>query len=400
MELSLSSYKEQMKMLLGPEVTSGNSVDVLVNGDEIFPAMLDAIRNAQESVHFVTFVYWSGVIAKEFADAIAKKAREGVECYVILDALGAHRMDRKLVAAMREAGARVVFYNDLTPKDLPHYLNRTHRKILVTDHKVAFNGGVGIADEWRGDARHQGEWHDIHFRVTGPAVAQIFNAFAENWNEIDETETKFDYLTPDEGDYPVRPIPGQLPYTATVGNLDVQSFHSSPRDGHFEAYELYKSALESVRNTLHIENAYFVPNEEMLDLLFSAKARGVDIKVILPADNNDSWFARTRSRAIWGEILRADIEIYRHTPSMSHSKFMIVDGQWVTAGSVNFDTVSFKINEESNLNFFGLEFSRVMKKIFDYDLSRSSRVTLREWEDRSFFKKAEEAASKLIPIPV
>ncbi len=390
---------EQLELLLGVPMTRGNSIQILVNGVEIFPAMLEAIRGAEKSIHFVTFVYWSGTIAREFADAIARKAREGVDCHVLLDALGAYRMDPALVDQMRDAGARVEFFNPIRPRHLLDYHHRTHRKILVVDRKIGFNGGVGIADEWRGDARHSGEWHDLHFRVTGPVVAQVFNAFVENWNETDGVESKIERLSPSDGDYPVISPGANLEHSGSFDDVTIQSFHSSPGEGHYEAFQLYKAAIEFARESICIENAYFVPDEEMKSLLVDACRRGVRVRVILPGDQSDSWLARCRSRANWGELLKAGIELYRYTPTMSHSKFMIVDRDWVTVGSINFDTVSFRVNEESNLNVFGEPFARRMREIFDYDLSRSDRVEREAWESRGLGQRAEELAARLIPIP-
>lgn len=390
---------KKIEEILGPKVTTGNSVEILVNGDQIFPAMLKAIREAKKSIHFLTYVYWSGDIAVEFAEAITERANAGVECYVLLDALGAHRMDQKLRDMMSNAGAHLFYYNRITAGNLLKYYYRTHRKILVTDGKIGFSGGVGIADEWAGDARNEDEWHEFHFRATGPVVAQIFNAFAENWNEIDGIEKKFEFLDPEDGDYPVMPMAEGEPNSGSFQNQEMQSFYSSPRDGHFEAYRLYKSAVESAQKNLYIENAYFVPNAEMRELLSAAVDRGVDVKIILPDFKNDSWIARCRSRPLWGELLESGVEVYRYTPTMTHSKFMIMDDDWVTAGSVNFDTISFKVNEEANLNLFGDDFAARMHELFDYDLSRSRKVELERWRNRGFWRKLEEWLARLAPAP-
>ena len=391
---------EQMERLLGLEVTRGNAIEILVNGDEIFPAMLEAIRSAEKTIHFLTYVYWRGRIAEEFANAIALKAAQGVECYVLLDALGAGPMDRTLIETMTNAGAQVVFYNRVTFRNFLHYYQRTHRKILVVDRIVGFNGGVGIADEWLGDAQNEDEWHEFHFRVTGPAVAQIFNAFAENWNEVDTCENPFPFLDgSEEIELPIRPIADSDDCSGAFEDQDMQCFYSSPREGHFESYELYKSAIESAKSRIYIENAYFIPNAEMLELLSAADERGVEVKVILPDFHNDSWIARCRSRAIWGELLQRGVELYRYKPSMTHSKFMIVDDDWVTAGSVNFDTISFKVNEESNLNIFGKEFAGRMTELFEFDLSRSRKISMEEWTGRSVFQRLEEMAAKAVPVP-
>ncbi len=189
------------------------------------------------------------------------------------------------------------------------------------------------------------------------------------------------------------------PNSGRFQNQRMQSFYSSPREGHYEAYELYKLAVETAERFLYIENAYFVPNSEMRELLSAAVDRGVDVKIILPDFKNDSWVARCRSRALWGTLLEAGVEIYRYTPTMTHSKFMIMDDDWVTAGSVNFDTISFKVNEESNLNLFGGDFAARMHELFDYDLGRCRKITMDEWKERGIRQKLEEFLAKLAPAP-
>ena len=184
-----AQFRRDVGHLLGPQIATGNRVDTLVNGDRIFPAMLDAIRNAKRSITFETFVYWDGELGREFADALAERARAGVATHVVLDWFGSLQNDPDLVDRMEDAGVELKQYNDLpwyNPlrwRELSSIERRTHRKILVVDGAIGFTGGAGIADIWRGNAESPDHWRDTHFRVTGPVVSQLQSAFIENWLE-------------------------------------------------------------------------------------------------------------------------------------------------------------------------------------------------------------------------
>src|SRR5688572_2837278 len=177
-------FERSMSTLLGPPLTTGNQVDTLLNGDQIFPAMLEAIRSARRTITFETYIYWSGNVGKAFADALSERARSGVKVHILIDWVGSQKMDEALMQQMRDAGAEIHKYHPPRWYNLNRLNNRTHRKILVVDGQVGFTGGVGIADEWSGNAQDKDHWRDTHYRVAGPAVAHMQAAFVDNWLKV------------------------------------------------------------------------------------------------------------------------------------------------------------------------------------------------------------------------
>ncbi len=225
----------------------GNNIVTLVNGDQIFPAMLRAIRGAQQTINFETYVYWDSPIAKELADALAERARAGVKVNVILDAQGTNKMGSDNLSKLRNAGVDVQKYHTLFWWDIRRFNNRTHRKLLIVDGKTAFIGGVGIAKEWMGNAESPEHWRDNHYQVTGPVVAQIQGIFMDNWLKTSGTVLHGPEYFP--------PLPPTGPYLA-------QAFKSSPRQGDIDMHLMYLLAIASAQKTLRIENAYFLPDDK------------------------------------------------------------------------------------------------------------------------------------------
>ena len=369
-------FMQSMGALLGPAVMTGNTVTALQNGEQIFPAMLEAIRSAQRSISFETYIYWSGEIGRQFTDALCERARNGVKVHVLLDWVGSSRIDDDDVARLEAAGAQIERYHPLHWYTLARLNHRTHRKILVVDGQVGFTGGVGIADQWEGHAQDSQHWRDSHFRVEGPAVAQLQAAFVDNW-----IKTRAQVLRGE--DY--------FPRLEPQGDKLAQVFRSSQSEGSESVRLMYLLAMASATKEIRLSAAYFVPDDLAVETFVAARQRGVDVEIILPGPKTDSALTQQASRSRWGELLDAGVEIYEYQPTMFHCKVMVVDGLFVSVGSTNFDDRSFRLNDEANLNVYDADFAREQLAVFEADKRNSKQVTRPEFEDRSQLSKTTEA---------
>jgi cardiolipin synthase A/B len=364
--------------LPGPPMTAGNRIDILENGDQIFPAMLQAIAAATKTVNFEAYIFWSGEVGTRFRDALAERAAHGVEVRVLLDAVGS--MGSKLkssdVDVLTGAGARVVFFHSKKPWDLWVVNHRNHRRVLVVDGRVGFTGGVGFADEWAGDADSPEHWRDTQVRVEGPAVRGLQRAFQENWSE----ETG-------------EPLVGDefFPALPPAGSLSAAVVPSSPLAAMSGARRVYAISLSAAAKEIWIANSYFVPDEETSDLLVAAVKRGVDVRVIVPSDeHNDVPVTKAAGRAGYGPLLSGGVKIFEYQPTMFHLKTMVVDGILSTVGSANFDERSFHLNEEVNLFVYDEAFAAQMRERYERDLTKCRPYTLAMWKARSLRKRFTE----------
>jgi cardiolipin synthase len=371
-------FERVMSQLLGPPLVDGNHVDVLHNGDEIFPAMLEAIRGAKRSITFETFIYCDGRIAHAFADALAERAAAGVKVHVLMDGVGCNCVNSDTVQKMRDAGVEIEIYHITNIARANH---RTHRKLLVVDGEMGFTGGVGIADEWLGDARNENEWRDTHYRVTGPVVAQMQAGFLDNW-----MKTRAVVLHGD--DY--------FPPLTKTGTHRCQMFKSSPMEGSESARLMFLLSICCAEESIRIGNAYFVPDDLTTDTLIEAANRGVKVEILVPGKKIDSKTVRSASRDRWGELLEHGIRIYEFLPTMYHCKCMIIDGTWTSVGSANFDNRSFRLNDEANLSLIDQEFAADAIATFEQDLARSREVTLDAWQNRPLSTKVVDAGAALL----
>jgi len=374
-------FTRTMGLLLGPAIVDGNRFQVLVNGEQIFPSMLSAIHSARRTITFETYIYWSGRIGKEFADALAERAHAGVKVHVLLDWVGSDKMEKAYLEEMERAGVEIRRYHKPQWYNLSKLNNRTHRKLLIVDGKVGFTGGVGIADEWTGSAQDENHWRDTHFRAEGPVVGEMQAVFTDNW-----TKTTGAVL---HGD-------AYFPAPTAVAHDRGQMFMSSPTGGAESMHLMYLLALTAASRSIHLSMAYFVPDDLALRTLIAALKRGVKVQIILPGSKGDAAIVRRASRARWGELLAAGAELYEYQPTMYHCKVLIVDGFLVSVGSTNFDNRSFSLNDEANLNIFGADFALEQIKIFQQDLARSHRYTLDEWKNRPILEKIWEHTASLL----
>ena len=374
-------FRHTSSHLLGPPVVNGNRVTTLLNGDQAFTAMLQAIRSAKHSITFEGYIFWSGEIAQRFTDAFSERARAGVPTHLVLDWLGSKKMDRKHLKQMRQAGVQIVRYRPLRWYTLDQMNKRTHRKILVVDGKIGFVGGIGIADPYAGHAQDKDHWRDSQFQFEGPVVAQLQSDFLDNW-------IKTGGVLLDGPEY--------FPTLDSVGPQMAQAFHSSPGDGVESLRLIYLLAISSASERILIANPYFVPNTLAVGMLVEARRRGVDVEIIVPGPILDAGVVRRASRAKWGPLLEAGVNIYEYQPTFYHTKVMVVDDCWVSVGSANFDNRSFRLNDEANINVFDQRFAAEQIRIFADDRARSRKVTLEEWRRRPITERLEELVGRMV----
>ena len=375
-------YRRALEGLLGIPATEGNSVEILRNGDQIFPALLEPIRGAKTTIDFLTFVYWKGSIGEEFAQALADRARAGVRVRVILDALGAVSMEEECLELMQKAGCQVEWFRPVHKLKFWENNHRTHRKVLICDEEVAFTGGIGIADEWRGDARNENEWRDTHFRIRGPAVCGLRAAFVQDW-----AETGRDLFDPDVDKFPEQPKPG---------SSVVQVVRGAAQSGWTDMTTLVRSLLRMAERRLRVTTAYFVPDEETSQLLCQAAERGVEVEILLPGPHTDKRFVQLAGESQYEELLESGIRIWAYQPSMLHAKIMTVDGAVANVGSSNFNSRSLELDDEVNLVVFDPDVVAQLDAHFEEDVSRSERMDPSQWEDRSLVQRVKEGATDLM----
>ena len=368
-------FRREMGVLLGPGIIPGNSVTDLENGDEIFPAMLEAIRSAQRTITFETYIYWSGETGRQFAEALEERARAGVKVKVLIDWAGSIKMEGSLLQEMKDAGVEVHQYRPLKWYNLGRLNNRTHRKLLVVDGKVGFTGGVGIADLWMGHAQDPDHWRDLHFRVEGPVVAQMQAAFNDNW-----IKTTGVVLNGQE----------YFPPLERAGDMDAHMFVASPAGGSESMHLMYLMAIAAAEQSIDLQASYFVPDDLIIKALQAARHRGVRVRVNLPGKHIDSETVRLASKAHWGELLLAGVEIYEYQPTMMHNKLLIVDRLMTSVGSTNFDVRSFRLNDEASLNVYDAAFAERMTEVFEADLKPTVQYTYQRWKDRPAKEKLFE----------
>ena len=379
-DVAEANFLRACEALTGAPVSYGNDLDLLVNGDQIFPAYLDAIRDAEETVNLLTYAYWKGDVAIEVADCLTEKARAGVECNVIIDALGGAQMDRRLLDKMRDAGVEISWFRPLKAYAVRRLENRTHRKLLIVDGKVGFTGGVGIAEEWTGNAQDPDHWRDTHVRVRGPVVRGLQGAFAENWLEGTGNVLAGDRYLP------------ELDEVENGGPMQV--VRSSATVGDTNAEALIYLALASAKKTIELTSAYFVPRPAFTDALVEAAERGVDMRILVPGSHIDKEFVRTAGRAAYDQLLEAGVRLFEYGPTMLHAKSLVIDGVWSCVGSINFDNRSFQLHDEIALCVQSERFAGELHEQFERDLEVSEQIEPGKWDERGPTQRARELVTK------
>ncbi|WP_343243038.1 phospholipase D-like domain-containing protein [Streptomyces sp. SID12501] len=369
--------RRRLERLIGVAATEGNELVPLRNGDEIFPAMLGAIHSAQHTIDMMTFVYWRGQIAHDVAVALADRAREGVRVRLLLDGFGAKKIERRSLDLMTTAGVEVAWFRKpawLSPFKQNH---RCHRKALIIDEHTAFTGGVGIAEEWCGNARNPAEWRDTHVRVRGPAVDGIAAAFAQNWAEChDELFDDRDRFTehPQAGSSVVQVVRG----SASIGWQDMQT--------------LIRVMLSSAEESFRLATAYFAPDPYFIDLLCETARRGVRVEILLPGPHTDQRACQLAGQHHYTRLLEAGVHIRQYQPSMMHAKIITVDSVASLIGSTNFNRRSMDHDEEVMLAVLDEEFTAALERDYEADLKSSVDIDVTRWRRRTILQRVKEAA--------
>ena len=376
-----ADFRRALGILLGPPLVAGNKITPLVNGPQIYAAMLNAIRTAQSNITFETFVFRDGIGAT-FIDELSAAARRGVHVHMLLDWLGSRTMDSDMLAAARSAGCDLQIYHPPSWYHLGRLNNRTHRKILVVDGKIGFTGGVGMGIEWRDGLNGLPPWRETHFRAEGPVVAQMQAVFIDNWIKTTGRVLHGAEYFPK--------------LSATCGDMEAQMFGSSPVGGSESMHLMVLLALTAAKTSIDIQNAYFVPDRLTVEALCSAARRAVRIRIVVPGRHTDARIGRWAAQGLYGELLAAGIQIYEYQPTMMHCKVLVIDGVWSSVGSANFDDRSFRLNDEANLNVFSTELAREQIVLIDADIQNSRRMVLKKWRHRKFGRRINERLALLL----
>ncbi|MFD0032413.1 phospholipase D-like domain-containing protein [Streptomyces sp. NPDC055059] len=373
--------RRRLERLIGVAATEGNALVPLRNGDEIFTAMLDGISSARHTVDMMTFVYWKGEIAQRFAYALADRAREGVRVRLLLDGFGSRLIEKDQLEVMERAGVQVAWFRKplyLSPLKQNH---RCHRKVLVVDEETAFTGGVGIAEEWCGDARTPDEWHDTHVQVRGPAVDGLAAAFAQNWaechDELFDDRDRFINHAP-QGEAVVQVVRG----SASFGWQDMQT--------------LLRVVIESAEERIRLATAYFAPDAFFIELLCAAARRGVEIEILLPGPHTDKRVCQLAGQRYYEDLTACGVKVFQYQPTMLHTKVITIDRTMALVGSTNFNRRSLDHDEEVMLAVLDQTFTAKLDGHFTEDLERSEHIRPGRWKRRSALQRAREAA--VVPI--
>jgi len=378
-------WANRIHSLIGMPPTHGNEIDVLRNGVQIFPAMIEAIDSATESVDIVTFVYWSGHIADRFAQALSGAATRGCRVRVMIDALGGRKLDPDVISTMTDAGCDVRWYRPLTDDKIPQINganNRTHRKVLVCDRTTGFIGGVGIADEWDGDARNADEWRDTHLRVRGPAVAGLQGAFIDNW--ADHNRSGFDPLS--------EPAVDLTP----VGDSTCMIIRAAAETGSSDMWRLMMTMIACAERRVRIASAYFNPGDQLADALVAAVERGVAVEIMLPGAHADKRFIQIAGEATYARLLDAGVSIRTYEVSMMHAKVMTVDGCVASVGSANFNQRSLRHDDEANIVLFDADLVDILDRDLDDDHQETILLDPERWSERGLLQRVVERVSETV----
>lgn len=381
--LNSPEFLNELEALAGAHADPHTAVEALPNGVNFYAAELAAIRAARKSIDWEAYIFAKGEMARQIVDALAERARAGVEVNLVIDAVGSLTTPKVFFADLRRAGGRVTWYHPLRWYNWPRANNRTHRELIVIDGSMGFVGGAGVADHWWHGTRKDPPWRDSMFRVTGAAVRSLQSTFVENW-----LESSGQILTGE------RYFGGAENRDGAVGMV----VDSSPsQGGSTRARILYQTLVASARRSLKITTPYFLPDESLRkELIRAARERHVQVQILVPGKHSDHSMTRSSSRGTYGDLLKAGAEIYEYQPAMIHAKIMIVDDLWCVVGSTNLDHRSFGWNDEVNLAVRDSDLAAKLGADFQDDLGKSRQETLAQWESRPLRERGMEWLGWLI----
>lgn len=367
-------FRLLLEAYLGKPFVEGNTVEHLRDGDEIFPAKLEAIAGAASSIHLEMYEFWGDLVAGAITDALIERAEAGVSVRVLLDFFGSRSADPEKFERMEAAGITLIRWRKPSWYHSGRFNNRTHRKLLIVDGRTGFTGGANLGDDWwESDAGGRPLYRDNHFRFTGPIVNQLQAAFLDNWLRAHRQLLLGDAV---------------LPVLETDGTAAMQVLLSSPSDGKKRVRTFLLLAFAAAQESIAIQTAYFYPDPVIKQALIEAIERGVEVTILAPGEKINENIVRLASRNRWGVLLEAGVRIFEFQPSMFHSKLFLIDRDLVSLGSVNFDNRSFRLNDEANVNILCPDFGAEMRAVFDRDLEEAVEITLADWEARPFLERA------------
>ena len=365
----------------GTPFSPNSSLQIYNNGDEFYPAMIDAIHGAKNSISIEAYIYWAGHVGRLFANALAEKARAGIAVRILLDAVGSSTIGKEIIDTLQSSGCVVRWYRPVHWYTINRINHRTHRKSLIIDGHVGFTGGAGIADHWMGNAENAEHWRDIQVRIQGPAVMQLQTGFAQNW-----LKTTGELLT--GSDY--------YPKYHKEGSLKVQTIVSSPETGSSTVRIMYYLSIVCAREVIWIANPYFIPDQAAIDILQEAKRRGVDVRIMVAGIHNDNRLARLNSVRLYGDLLKSGIKILEYNHTMLHQKYMVCDHLWCTVGTTNFDSRSLSLNDENSVCIYDAAIAARFEQIFTQDLQFCKEIKIKTWRRRGLGLRAVETMVSLL----
>jgi cardiolipin synthase len=369
---------EQLRKIFGSTsgfeaLVSGNRVTLLHDGEQAFPAMLEAIAEAKREILLEMYWFASDTVGQQFADALVARAATGVKVRVIYDAVGSIQSDRRMFSRLRDAGCEVEQYNPIAPWRARFRIgvvnNRDHRKLLIVDRQVGFTGGVNLGDEWAPESAGGAGWRDDTIRIEGPAVEQMCHIFDYGWRRIVEPQTA------------ARPR-----FRPPVDNGDGRGSRVRVLANHYfqerrAIRQAYLRRIESAQRSVCITNSYFVPDGQIRRVLGRAVARGAEVRVIVPG-KSDVVAVRHAARKLYGRLLEAGIRLYEWQGSILHSKTAVIDGRWSTVGTYNLDSRSLRFNLEVIAAVEDAAVAGAMEDRFNEDLEHAKPVSYEEWRRR------------------
>jgi cardiolipin synthase A/B len=373
------SFVEWSSAFLSGPIFQGGQVTLLQNGDAFFPAMLDAVRGARETINFEVYIFEPDEIGRQFIEAFKERARAGVEVRLLLDGFGGMKMTKRYRDDLRNAGVKLSRFRPPSLRSLVRFYRRSHRRAIVIDGKIGFTGGAAISAKWKGNVTNTHEWRDSMTMVTGPLVGGIQSAFAGNWvyccGEVIAGPRFFPPLDTGKG-------PCSL------------SVVSSPSDALQPIRLLFWLSFINARHRLWICNSYFIPDRRLRAAVTERAQAGVDVRVLVPGNHTDAIPVQAAGRSYYEELLAAGVRIFEYQPAMMHAKTVVVDGAWSVVGSANLDERSMELNEENILGIADRDFAAAIEAGVEQDLKRSREIHLDQWRKRSIQRKFFERIAK------
>jgi cardiolipin synthase len=367
--------------LLNDPVFQGGEATLLQNGDAFYPAMLEAIRNAQDTVNFETYIFEPDEIGSQFIEAFKERARAGVEVRFLIDGFGGLKLRKKYRDDLQQAGVKVRRFRPIALRNLVRIYRREHRRAIVMDGLIGFTGGAAISKKWKGNVGNRHEWRDSMTRITGPMVGGIQSAFAENWL----------YCTGE-----VLAGPRFFPPLERGPGISGISVVSSPSDSLQPIRVLFWLSFMNARKRLWISSSYFIPDLRLRAAVIERARRGVDVRILVPGNHTDAVPVQAAGRSYYQELLEAGVRIFEFNPSMMHAKTVVIDGAWSIVGSANMDERSMELNEENILGIADRKLAQAIEEGMTADYARSREIRLEEWQKRSLTRRAFERLAKAL----